>query len=83
MYQLFIFFMITDPRTTVGSTRGRIIVAALVAMVEAAIRVAADSHVAALNLLYPAPPILALAIVGPVAKALDLYRSRPEGGAAG
>jgi Na+-translocating ferredoxin:NAD+ oxidoreductase RnfD subunit len=76
MYQLFIFFMITDPRTTVRSLRGRIAVAALVAVVEAAIRVAADHHVAALSLLYPAPPILALAIVGPVAKAVDLYRNR-------
>ncbi|HEV8303819.1 MAG TPA: RnfABCDGE type electron transport complex subunit D [Gemmatimonadales bacterium] len=72
MYQLFIFFMITDPKTTVGSMRGRIAVAALVAVVEAAIRVAADHHVAALDLLYPAPPILALAIVGPVAKLVDL-----------
>jgi Na+-translocating ferredoxin:NAD+ oxidoreductase RnfD subunit len=83
MYQLFIFFMITDPRTTVSSRRGRIVVAALVAVVEAAIRVAADSHVAALSLLYPAPPILALAIVGPVAKAVDLYRTRPAASAAG
>jgi len=72
MYQLFIFFMITDPRTTVGSRRGRIAVAALVALVEAAIRLAADHQVAALSALYPAPPILALAIVGPVAKAVDL-----------
>jgi Na+-translocating ferredoxin:NAD+ oxidoreductase RnfD subunit len=83
MYQLFIFFMITDPRTTVGSTRGRIIVAALVAVVEAAIRLAADYHVATLGLLYPAPPILALAIVGPIAKAIDLSRRRPAGAAAG
>ncbi len=74
MYQLFIFFMITDPKTTVGSMRGRIGVAALVAVVEAAIRLAADYHVAALSLLYPAPPILALAIVGPIAKAIDVRR---------
>ncbi len=74
MYQLFIFFMITDPKTTVGSMRGRIGVAALVAVVEAAIRLAADYHVAALSLLYPAPPILALAIVGPLAKAIDVRR---------
>jgi len=72
MYQLFIFFMITDPKTTVGSRRGRIVVAALVAVVEAAIRLAADHHVAALSAFYPAPPILALAIVGPLAKAIDL-----------
>lgn len=83
MYQLFIFFMVTDPRTTVGSRRGRILVAALVAVVEAAIRVAADHHVAALSLLYPAPPILALAIVGPIAKAVDLYRRRSAASAAG
>jgi Na+-translocating ferredoxin:NAD+ oxidoreductase RnfD subunit len=83
MYQLFIFFMITDPRTTVGSRRGRIVVAALVAIVEAAIRVAADQHVAAFSLLYPAPPIFALALVGPVAKAVDLYRGRPATSAAG
>ena len=60
MYQLFIFFMITDPKTTVGTMRGRILVAAAVAVVEAAIRLAGDHHVAALSLLYPAPPILAL-----------------------
>src|SRR5438552_2928653 len=72
MYQLFIFFMITDPRTTVGSRRGRIVVAALVAVAEAAIRLAADHQVAGLGALYPAPPILALAIVGPVAKLVDL-----------
>jgi len=45
------------------------------AVAEAAIRLAGDYHLPALTLLYPAPPILALAIVGPVAKALDLYRA--------
>ena len=74
MYQLFVFFMITDPKTTVSSVRGRISVAAAVAVAEAAIRLAGDFHLAALNLLYPAPPILALAFVGPLAKAIDLYR---------
>ncbi len=72
MYQLFIFFMITDPKTTVSTVRGRIIVAAAVAVAEAAIRLAGDFHVAALSPLYPAPPILALAIVGPVANLIDL-----------
>src|SRR5256886_6401057 len=74
MYQLFVFFMITDPKTTVSTVRGRMIVAAAVAVAEAAIRLAGDYHVAALASLYPAPPILALAIVGPLAKAIDLYR---------
>ena len=75
MYQLFIFFMVTDPKTTVSTVRGRVIVAAAVALVEAGIRLAGDWHVAALAPLYPAPPILALAIVGPLAKAIDLYRA--------
>jgi Na+-transporting NADH:ubiquinone oxidoreductase subunit NqrB len=74
MYQLFVFFMITDPKTTVSSVRGRISVAVAVALVEAGIRLAGDFHVGALAPLYPAPPILALAIVGPLAKAVDLYR---------
>jgi enediyne biosynthesis protein E5 len=75
MYQLFVFFMITDPKTTVSSVRGRIIVAVAVALVEAGIRLAGDFHVGALAPFYPAPPILALAIVGPLAKAIDLYRA--------
>src|SRR2546426_7302478 len=76
MYQLFIFFMITDPKTTVSTVRGRVIVAAGVAAVEAAIRLAGDYHLAALSRLYPSPPILALAIVGPLANAIYLYRDR-------
>src|SRR5213593_3357212 len=75
MYQLFIFFMITDPKTTVSTVRGRVVVAAAVALAEAAIRVAGDYHVRAFQLLYPAPPILALAIVGPLANAIDLSRA--------
>jgi len=76
MYQLFVFFMVTDPKTTVSTARGRMIVAALVAVAEMAIRLAGDYHVAALAPLYPAPAILALAIVGPVAKVIEIYRSR-------
>src|SRR3989442_12933048 len=73
--QLFIFFIITEPKTTVSTVRGRMIVAAAVAVAEAAIRLAGDFHVPALAALYPAPPILALAIVGPVANVIDLYRT--------
>ena len=75
MYQLFIFFMITDPKTTVSTVRGRIVVAAAVAVAEAAIRIAGDYHLAPLRPLYPAPPLFALTIVGPVAKAIDVYRA--------
>lgn len=79
MYQLFIFFMVTDPRTTVHTKRGRIMVVAIVALVEAIIRIAGDYNVAALSPLYPAPPILALAIVGPIAMAIDLTRRQDVG----
>ena len=34
MYQLFVFFMITDPRTVVKGRRRQIVVAALIALVE-------------------------------------------------
>ncbi len=81
MYQLFIFFMVTDPKTTVSTVPGRMIVAAAVAVLEAAIRLAGDHHLAALSALYPAPPILALAIVGPLGKLIDLYREGRRGAA--
>jgi Na+-translocating ferredoxin:NAD+ oxidoreductase RnfD subunit len=74
MYQLFVFFMVTDPRTTVGTRRGRMLVVATVAVVETLIRLAGDFQVALLRPLYPSPPILALAIVGPIAMWWDLYR---------
>jgi Na+-translocating ferredoxin:NAD+ oxidoreductase RnfD subunit len=65
MYQLFIFFMITDPRTTVPSVRGQCVVVFLVAVVEMILRLA-GSVVA---------PFYALAIVGPIAMAIDLSRA--------
>ena len=76
MYQLFIFFMVTDPRTTVSTTRGRILVAVLVAVVEAIIRLASDFHAPLPVAFAASPAILSLAIVGPVAKWLDLRRKR-------
>jgi Na+-translocating ferredoxin:NAD+ oxidoreductase RnfD subunit len=74
MYQLFVFFMVTDPRTTVSTPRGRMLVVATVAVVETIIRLAGDFQVALLRPLYPSPPILALAIVGPLAMWWDLHR---------
>jgi Na+-translocating ferredoxin:NAD+ oxidoreductase RnfD subunit len=74
MYQLFVFFMITDPRTTVGTRRGRMAVAAAVAVVEFAIRLANDFHLGFAAPLASAPPIFALAIVGPIAMWIDLGR---------
>jgi len=69
MYQLFIFFMITDPRTTVKSMRGQCLVAFLVAAAEMILRLADNINA----------PFYALSIVGPIALATDIWRrSRPE-----
>ncbi|MEZ5071562.1 MAG: hypothetical protein R2751_11485 [Bacteroidales bacterium] len=55
MYQLFIFFMVTDPATTVGNKKGQILVVFLVALVEFFFR---------LNEMIYAP-FYALCLVGP------------------
>ena len=62
MYQLFVFFMITDPKTTVSSRRGQIVVAALVAVVEMLLRLGEVIHA----------PYYALFIVGPIANVIEL-----------
>ena len=62
MYQLFVFFMITDPKTTVSSRRGQIVVAALVGIVEMLLRLAEVIHA----------PYYALFIVGPIANVIEL-----------
>jgi Na+-transporting NADH:ubiquinone oxidoreductase subunit NqrB len=62
MYQLFIFFMITDPPTSVRSRKGQILVAFLIALVEFILR---------LNQFIYAP-FYALFLVGPIAKFIDL-----------
>lgn len=74
MYQLFVFFMITDPRTVVRGRRGQIIVAVLIALMEAIIRFASDTGWPLPTAFNAAPPLLALALVGPVAKWLDLRK---------
>ena len=57
MYQLFVFFMITDPKTTVHSKAGQAVVAVLVAFVEFGLRLAEVVHA----------PFYALFLVGPPA----------------
>ncbi len=68
MYQLFIFFMITDPPTNVRSKKGQIIVVFFVALVEFILR---------LNQFVYAP-FYALTIVGPLAKIIDLHLASRE-----
>ena len=75
MYQLFIFFMITDPRTVVRGRRKQIMVAVLIAVMETLIRFASDKGWPLPTAFNVAPAFLALAMVGPVAKWIDLHRS--------
>lgn len=73
MYQLFIFFMITDPKTTVQSTRWQCVVVLCVAALEAVLRV--------FQVVYA--PYFALFIVGPVALLIETaVRTRRAGVAA-
>jgi enediyne biosynthesis protein E5 len=75
MYQLFIFFMITDPRTVVRGRRKQIFVAVLIAVMETLIRFASDKGWPLPTAFNVAPAFFALATVGPVAKFLDLRLS--------
>src|SRR5277367_3311160 len=63
-YQLYIFFMITDPKTTVRSVRGQCLVAFSIALVEMVLR---------LNQVVYAP-FYALFIVGPTALLIEMWR---------
>jgi Na+-translocating ferredoxin:NAD+ oxidoreductase RnfD subunit len=77
MYQLFVFFMITDPRTVVRGRQRQIVVAVAIAVMETLIRFASDQGWPLPTAFNAAPAFLALALVGPVAKFIDL-RSRPH-----
>jgi hypothetical protein len=64
MYQLFIFFMVTDPKTTVRSKWWRCVVVVLVAFVEMLMRLA--------EIVYA--PFYALFLVGSIAMVVELWR---------
>ena len=63
MYQLFIFFMITDPKTTVKGRNAQIFVVFCVAFAEHILRLNQNLHA----------PYYALFLVGPIANALDIW----------
>lgn len=63
MYQLFIFFMITDPKTTVKQKWTQCAVAFLVAAMEMILRLMENIHA----------PYYALTIVGPLALATEIW----------
>jgi hypothetical protein len=73
MYQLFVFFMITDPRTTVRRRWAQYAVVVAVALVEMLLRLN--------GVIYA--PLYALFLVGPAALAFELWwdrrGGRPEG----
>jgi enediyne biosynthesis protein E5 len=64
MYQLFIFFMVTDPKTTVRSRFWQCVVVFLIAFVEMLFRLG--------EVLYA--PFYALFIVGPIAMLVEIWR---------
>ena len=68
MYQLFIFFMITDPPTSVSSKKGQVLVAFLIAFVEFFLRLE--------GFIYA--PFYALFMIGPLAKFIDLKFYKPS-----
>ena len=63
MYQLFIFFMVTDPKTTVRSKWGQCLVVFIVAFVEMLMRLA--------EIVYA--PFYALFVVGPIALLVEQW----------
>ncbi len=63
MYQLFALFMVTDPKTTVSSKQGAIVVVCLVAFVEMFLRLG--------EVIYA--PFYALFIVGPIALVVEMW----------
>ena len=75
MYQLFVFFMITDPRTVVKGRGRQMLVAVFIALAESSFRLMADRGVPMPIAFSADPALLALAIVGPLAKWLDLRRA--------
>jgi hypothetical protein len=76
MYQLFMFFMVTDPRTIVSGRMKQIGVVLVVALVECAIRLLCDFEILQDgNPLRLAPPMFALFIVGPIFLYAQLARA--------
>lgn len=63
MYQLFVFFMITDPKTTVKSKWGQCAVVFCVALVEMILRLNESVHA----------PYYALFIVGPIGNLIEMW----------
>lgn len=71
MYQLYVFFMITDPKTTVQAKWAQCVVVFLVALAEMILRLAEVVHA----------PFYALFLVGPAANLIEIWwNSRRQSG---
>jgi len=68
MYQLFVFFMVTEPATGVSTRKGRILVVIGVALVEFVLRLYG----------YIYAPFYALFLAGPICKYFDLRKNAPK-----
>jgi hypothetical protein len=88
MYQLFIFFMITDPKTTTRSKWSQCLVAAIIAVVEMLFRLGGTKEVLTIALDVFGPnldtkfltknlatyaPFYALFVVGPIANLIEIW----------
>lgn len=71
MYQLYIFFMITDPKTTVSTKKGQMLVAFLIATMEFALRLTGSFF--AIH-----APYYALFIVGPIANLIEIWKTKSK-----
>jgi Na+-translocating ferredoxin:NAD+ oxidoreductase RnfD subunit len=75
-YQLFIFFMITDPKSTVHARIPQMVVAFLVAAVEAVFRLIHNTSFLGQPLyVYVHAPYFALFLVGPTAVLIEIFRN--------
>ena len=68
MYQLYIFFMITDPKSTVRTKKGQMLTVFMVALVESLMRLMQFVHA----------PYYALFIVGPIANLIEIHGDRRQ-----
>src|SRR5205085_2681587 len=81
MYQLFIFVMITDPKSTVLTKKGQILVAFLVAALECVLRLLHHFGPPVLDELSIHAPYYALFTVGPIANFIEILRTPAKPGA--
>ncbi len=77
MYQLFIFFMITDPKTTTKQPKVQMLVAFLIATMECILRLLPHYiSTPAIIILATHAPYFALTIMGPTSNLIEIYNQQ-------